>query len=109
MPPRKPPPRSSRPPAAQKRRTAARPRAAQLAPKALPQNPFFALLGAVQSEVDQRLRGFLETRLDVAQSHGPEVVEMVSAVRELCLRGGWRLRPALVFFEIFAQVARAEL
>src|SRR4051794_11004647 len=67
-----------------------------VAPKALPQNPFAALLGGVQSEVDQRLRGFLETRLDVARRQGPEVLEMVSAVRDLCLRGGKRLRPALL-------------
>ncbi len=67
-----------------------------VAPKALPHNPFATLLGAVQSEVDQRLRGFLETRLDVARRQGPEVVEMVSAVRDLCLRGGKRLRPALL-------------
>ncbi|HYQ01025.1 MAG TPA: polyprenyl synthetase family protein [Polyangiaceae bacterium] len=70
--------------------------APRVAPKALAQNPFSVLLGAVQSEVDQRLRGFLETRLDVARRHGPEVVEMVSAVRDLCLRGGKRLRPALL-------------
>lgn len=68
----------------------------RVAPKALPHNPFFALLGSVQTEVDQRLRGFLETRLDVARRHGPEVVEMVSAVRDLTLRGGKRLRPALL-------------
>src|SRR5882757_9227202 len=68
----------------------------RIAAKALPQNPFFALLGSVQTEVDQRLRGFLETRLDVARRHGPEVLEMVSAVRDLCLRGGKRLRPALL-------------
>lgn len=69
---------------------------ARVAPKALVQNPFSALLGAVQSEVDQRLRGFLETRLDVARRQGAEVWEMVSAVRDLCLRGGKRLRPALL-------------
>lgn len=64
--------------------------------KALAQNPFFALLPTVQTEVEIRLRGFLETRLDIARRHGPEVLEMVSAVRDLCLRGGKRLRPALL-------------
>jgi geranylgeranyl diphosphate synthase type I len=96
MPPRKPPASPKR----AKSRVSAIPdraqRLAHLAPKALPQNPFFALLGAVQTEVDLRLRGFLETRLDVARRHGPEVVEMVSAVSDLCLRGGKRLRPALL-------------
>ncbi|HET7538956.1 MAG TPA: polyprenyl synthetase family protein [Polyangiaceae bacterium] len=81
----------------------------RVAPKALVQNPFFALLGAVQSEVDQRLRGFLETRLDVARRHGPEVVEMVSAVRDLCLRGGKRLRPALLVAGYRAASERAPL
>lgn len=80
-----------------------------VAPKALTQNPFAALLGAVQSEVDQRLRGFLETRLDVARRHGPEVVEMVSAVRDLCLRGGKRLRPALLVAGYRAASEGAEL
>jgi geranylgeranyl diphosphate synthase type I len=96
MPPRKPP---SSPKSAKSRISASahrEQRAARLSPKALPQNPFFALLGAVQTEVDLRLRGFLETRLDVARRHGPEVLEMVSAVRDLCLRGGKRLRPALL-------------
>ncbi len=69
---------------------------AAVSPKALPQNPFFALLPTVRTEVEIRLRGFLETRLDVARRHGPEVLEMVSAVRDLCLRGGKRLRPALL-------------
>lgn len=84
-------------------------RAPRVAAKALPQNPFFALLGAVQTEVDQRLRGFLETRLDVARSHGPDVVEMVSAVRDLCLRGGKRLRPALLVAGYRAASERAAL
>ncbi|MEI9936826.1 MAG: polyprenyl synthetase family protein [Pseudomonadota bacterium] len=90
-------------------KSGAAPRAPRVAPKALPQNPFFALLGAVKTEVDQRLRGFLETRLDVARRHGPEVVEMVSAVRDLCLRGGKRLRPALLVAGYRAASERAEL
>jgi geranylgeranyl diphosphate synthase, type I len=81
----------------------------RVAPKALSKNPFAALLGAVQSEVDQRLRGFLETRLDVARRHGPEVLEMVSAVRDLCLRGGKRLRPALLVAGYRAASETAEL
>jgi len=81
----------------------------RVAPKALPQNAFFAMLGAVRPEVDLRLRGFLETRLDVARRHGPEVVEMVSAVRDLCLRGGKRLRPALLVAGYRAASERADL
>jgi geranylgeranyl diphosphate synthase type I len=77
--------------------------------KALPQNPFFALLPTVQTEVEMRLRGFLETRLDVARRHGPEVLEMVSAVRDLCLRGGKRIRPALLVAGYRAASEKAEL
>jgi len=80
-----------------------------LAAKALPQNPFFALLPTVQTEVEIRLRGFLETRLDVARRHGPEVLEMVSAVRDLCLRGGKRFRPALLVAGYRAASERAAL
>jgi geranylgeranyl diphosphate synthase, type I len=81
----------------------------RVAPKALSKNPFAALLAAVQSEVDQRLRGFLETRLDVARRQGPEVLEMVSAVRDLCLRGGKRMRPALLVAGYRAASEGAEL
>lgn len=103
---RKQPPRTSR----SKRRTVAPSGSApRVAPKSLPQNPFFALLGRVQTEVDQRLRGFLETRLDVARRHGPEVWEMVSAVRDLCLRGGKRLRAALLVAGYRAASERAAL
>ena len=80
-----------------------------VAAKPLPADPFSALLGEVQIEVDQRLRGFLETRLDVARRHGPEVLTMVSAVRDLCLRGGKRLRPALLVAGYRAASERAEL
>src|SRR5450432_1873218 len=82
---------------------------AAVSAKSLPQNPFFALLPTVRTEVEIRLRGFLETRLDVARRHGPEVVEMVSAVRDLCLRGGKRLRPALLVAGYRAASERAEL
>jgi geranylgeranyl diphosphate synthase type I len=77
--------------------------------KSLPQNPFFALLPTVKTEIEIRLRGFLETRLDVARRHGPEVLEMVSAVRDLCLRGGKRFRPALLVAGYRAASEKAEL
>jgi geranylgeranyl diphosphate synthase, type I len=100
MAPRKPTPRVKR----------ARSRAPKtVAPKTLQQNPFFALLPTVQTEIEIRLRGFLETRLDVARRHGPEVVEMVSAVRDLCLRGGKRFRPALLVAGYRSASERADL
>jgi geranylgeranyl diphosphate synthase type I len=42
------------------------------------------------------LHGLLDAKLDAAQQYGPEVVEIVAAVRSLCMRGGKRLRPALL-------------
>ncbi|HEY4156865.1 MAG TPA: polyprenyl synthetase family protein [Polyangiaceae bacterium] len=84
-------------------------RASRASAKALAQNPFFALLSMVQREVEPRLAGFLETRLDVARGHGAEVAEMVSAVRDLCLRGGKRFRPALLVAGFRAASSRGSL
>src|SRR5215813_7451161 len=64
--------------------------------KPLRQNPFLALLAAVRTEMDTRLSGLLDAKIDEAREHGPEVVDMAYALRELCLRGGKRLRAALL-------------
>ena len=109
MAPRKQPPRVPSRKTKVSARAGAQPPVARIAAKALPQNPFSALLGTVQSEVDQRLRGFLETRLDVARRHGPDVEEMVSAVCDLVLRGGKRLRPALLVAGYRAANERVDL
>ncbi len=64
--------------------------------KVIAKNPFAALLTAVRRDVDARLAGYLDEKLEAARSHGPGVVEMVAALRDLCLRGGKRARPALL-------------
>ncbi|MBM4364235.1 MAG: polyprenyl synthetase family protein, partial [Deltaproteobacteria bacterium] len=64
--------------------------------KRLSANPFAALVTTVRREVDARLGGLLDAKVDAARALGPEVEEMVSAFRDLCLRGGKRLRAALV-------------
>jgi geranylgeranyl diphosphate synthase type I len=64
--------------------------------KAIGGNPFVAVLAAVRAEVDARLQGFLDARLDSVREHGADVVAMVDAVRDLCMRGGKRTRPALL-------------
>lgn len=64
--------------------------------KPLASNPFVALLEEVRGDVDRRLERFLDGRLAEVGRHGPEVVAMVSAIRDLVLRGGKRLRPALL-------------
>jgi len=64
--------------------------------KAITGNPFRALLQTIKQEVDTRQRGYLDAKLDAVEGYGTEVVEMVTAIRDLALRGGKRLRPALV-------------
>jgi geranylgeranyl diphosphate synthase type I len=64
--------------------------------KTISANPFGALLTTVRAEVDTRLRGYLDAKLDAVTVHGPEAAELVRALRDLCLRGGKRLRAALV-------------
>lgn len=46
--------------------------------------------------MDTRLAGLLDAKMDEARAHGPEVVDMVRALRDLCLRGGKRLRAGLL-------------
>src|SRR5436190_15772940 len=64
--------------------------------KALRQNPFLAMLATVRTEMDARLAGLLDAKLDEARTHGSEVVDMVHALRDLSLRGGKRLRAGLL-------------
>lgn len=64
--------------------------------KAIGGNPFVAVLAAVRTEVDARLQGFLDARIDGVRELGPDVVAMVDAIRDLCMRGGKRMRPALL-------------
>ncbi|HVU01960.1 MAG TPA: polyprenyl synthetase family protein [Polyangiaceae bacterium] len=79
------------------------------AAKRLPGNPFAALLETVRKEVDSRLAGLFDAKIDAAASRGPEVVDMVEAVRDLCLRGGKRLRAALVVAGYRAASGSADL
>jgi len=54
-------------------------------------------LGELRSAVNDRLRAYLEAKRDQARRLTPESVELVDSVGELTLRGGKRLRPALIF------------
>ena len=58
---------------------------------------------------ERRLRTLLRSRQARAAAHGPAVSAMVGAVRELTLRKGKRLRPALVALGLRAANARADL
>jgi len=90
----------------------ARPRASSRSlahAKALEPNAFAALLSTVQDETEARLSACLDSRLERAEKIAPEVGTMVSALSELCLRGGKRLRPALLVAGYRAASARADL
>ncbi len=73
--------------------------------KSLPQTAFNALLRSVQNDVEARLLGYLDSTVEDAARHGSEVVDLVKALRDLCSRGGKRLRPALV--AVGARAARS--
>ena len=77
--------------------------------KALKPNPFLALVDTVRKEVDTRLAGLLDSKLDAAAEQDVEVLEMVRAFRDLCLRGGKRLRAALLVAGYRAASATADL
>jgi geranylgeranyl diphosphate synthase type I len=64
--------------------------------KAISPNPFTALQSALRREIDARLTGLLDAKIDAARGHGRPVVEMLRALTDLCLRGGKRLRSSLV-------------
>ena len=81
---------------ASKRNGSTRERGRRPGAKALRPNPFLALVDTVRKEVDTRLAGLLDAKLDAALEQDAEVLEMVRAFRDLCLRGGKRLRAALL-------------
>jgi geranylgeranyl diphosphate synthase, type I len=64
--------------------------------KAIPANPFLALLTSVKRDIDLRLETFLADKLEQVKPHGPEVAAMATAAARLGLRGGKRLRPTLL-------------
>lgn len=77
--------------------------------KAIAKNPFAALLTAVRRDVDARLAGYLDEHMSRAKAFGPGVSEMVSALRDLTLRGGKRARAALLVAGYRAASAGASL
>jgi len=60
------------------------------------ENPFVALLRRVQPDIESRLAGYLDARVAGTRALGPEVQALAREIRRLTLRGGKRLRPALV-------------
>ncbi len=72
-------------------------------------NAFSALLPSLKAEVERRLFDYLSGKLKAAEAHGSDVVDIVSAVRDLCARGGKRLRPALLVAGHLTADAHADL
>lgn len=60
-------------------------------------NSFVDLLSSVRPRVDDALAAALGDELEVHDGTGREVVAMIDAAQSLCLRGGKRMRAALVF------------
>lgn len=77
-------------------RRAFAPEAVGVEPAAALSNPFLELLAELQPAVDARLAAYLDDRVRQSKRLGPEVGEMVTALSDLCRRGGKRMRPALV-------------
>ncbi|MBN2194218.1 MAG: polyprenyl synthetase family protein [Polyangiaceae bacterium] len=77
--------------------------------KPIPANPFSTLAAHVKGDVDARLVRLLDQKVAKAREIGTEFVELVSAVRDLCLRGGKRLRPALLVAGYRAVSARGSI
>lgn len=61
-----------------------------------PAHAFGSLLEQVRRDVDARLAGYLDARVAETARHGADVEVMAHAVRDLTLRGGKRVRPALL-------------
>jgi geranylgeranyl diphosphate synthase type I len=79
-----------------KKPRAKKPRSGKLAPKKLHGNPFLALLHTLKPEVNARLAGFLDAKLDAATRRAPSLRDVLHELVSLCQRGGKRTRPALV-------------
>lgn len=67
------------------------------AAKAIAPNPFLALLPRIKHEVDERLEAFFDEKLKAVATQGPEVTAMLAPLMRLGLRGGKRIRPALLY------------
>ena len=66
-------------------------------------------LAFVQSEIERRLRACWEIKLREVRGHGPEVVTMATAARDLTLRGGKRFRAALLATAYAGAAPRAKI
>ncbi len=72
-------------------------------------NPFVALARDVQLKIERRLVALFEERLGRARGERAEVGALVASVSDFVLRGGKRLRPALVAAGLRAARPRAAL
>jgi geranylgeranyl diphosphate synthase type I len=59
-------------------------------------NAFEVFAADVRGPLEAHLEGWLEARVDAARARGPQVLIVAQALRDLVLRGGKRLRAALL-------------
>src|SRR4051812_2751944 len=70
---------------------------ARPSPRALPpRDAFFAYLTELRPEIERRLAARWSKKLEALAHHGPDVLTMAAAARDLTLRGGKRYRAALL-------------
>ena len=70
---------------------------------------FAAHLARVRPEIERRLRARWDAKLEDVRRHGPDVVAMVGAARDLTLRGGKRFRAAMLAAAFLGVAPRARL
>jgi geranylgeranyl diphosphate synthase type I len=62
----------------------------------LTSEPFAAFANRVKADLECRLAAWLDERVEEARRRGPDVALVADAVRQLTVRGGKRMRPALL-------------
>lgn len=68
-----------------------------------------AFINALRSRVDKRLSSYLDGKHEYAARLGDSRATLVEAIRELTMRGGKRLRPAVLYAAFAATTGREDL
>jgi len=92
-----------------RKRKASSPAATSGEAPAVAGNAFTSLLRSVQPDVERRLGSYLNERVVSTRALGSEVQALVGEIRRLALRGGKRLRPALVVAGLRTVSPRADV
>lgn len=68
-----------------------------------------AFINALRSRVDKRLSTYLDEKREYAARMGDARATLVDAIRELTMRGGKRLRPAVLYASFAAATGREDI